>query len=63
MAFGTGKVSDEKLVEIIRENFGGITGYATGTITGCYNGGAITGNGYVAGIVETVRLEQSIASN
>lgn len=31
--------------------FGGITGYATGTITGCYNGGAITGNGYVAGIV------------
>lgn len=30
---------------------GGITGYATGTITGCYNGGAITGNGYVAGIV------------
>lgn len=30
---------------------GGITSYATGTITGCYNGGAITGNGYVAGIV------------
>ena len=30
---------------------GGITGYATGTITGCYNGGEITGNGYVAGIV------------
>ena len=37
-------------VHISGNNIGGVCGYSEGTITGCYNNGAVTGNGATGGV-------------